>query len=243
MAKRYGEDSSVYKVRVLGEFPIAGDNNIIPLNLLEEAVGRDVNYDGSAPIAGLDVARFGDDSTAIVVRRGGEIIYADQWHHKDLMSTCGRVAELYFEKKLFSKIYVDSIGLGAGVADRLKELGVPVIAVNVAEQAAYKEKYNRLRDELWFSSRDFFADKNCCIREDLKLKDSLIAELSVITYDYTSSGKLKAESKDELKKRLGKDGMSPNLADAFNLTLCKGGKYRERRRALPVVTVRPDGWT
>lgn len=241
MAKRYGDNSSVYRVRVLGEFPEAGDNTIIPLNLLEAAVGRDVQYPNSPIIAGVDVARFGSDSTAIVTRRGGEILHAEEFYNKDLMETCGRVMHLH-QKNKFEKIYVDSIGLGAGVADRLKELGAPVIPVQVSELAAYKEKYSRMRDELWFQGREFFDNKNCTI-PDTEIMKKLIAELSIVTYTYTSGGKLLAESKEQLKGRLGKDGASPNLADAFNLTHCQGGKYQERRRAVQVEVQSSVGWT
>jgi phage terminase large subunit len=135
--------------------------------------------------------------------------------------------------------------LGAGVADRLKELNVPAIPVQVSELAAHGDLYHRLRDELWFMSRDYFSEKNCCFTDelDLDLREALISELATVTYKYTSTGKLLVESKEDLKARLGKDGMSPNLADAFNLSLCKLNRYRERKRAVPVQVASSKGWT
>jgi hypothetical protein len=49
--------------------------------------------------------------------------------------------------------------------------------------------------------------------------DALIAELVGPTYKLESSGKLKVESKDDMKKRGIK---SPNKADAFCLTFAGG---------------------
>ena len=243
MAKRYGEDSSVYRVRVLGEFPEASDNTVIPMNLVESALDRDVKYDGSEPIAGLDIARGGNDANALVIRKGGDICYADRWWSNDLMVTTGRVMKAYNEG-LFTVVYVDAIGLGAGVADRLKEMGVPTVPVQVSELASHNELYARLRDELWFLSREFFAEKNCKFSSklDRDLREALVAELSTVTYGYTSTGKLKVESKEELKARLGKDGMSPNLADALNLTMCKHGRRGEKAKARPVTVMSSAGW-
>jgi len=240
MADRYGEESTVYHVRVLGEFPDSSDDTVIPLHYIEAAVGRDTDYPMSPKIAGLDVARKGDDATAITVTQGNKIIYLDRWYNKDLMSTVGRVKALY-DEKVFHKVQVDAIGVGAGVADRLAELGVPTVLVNVAESTAYKEKYSRLRDELWWTGREFFQDLSCCIDPDIKWLDELIGELSSVKYDFASNGKLKVESKEEMKKR---GEHSPNLADSFLLTRFQGKKdIRVKRGKVNFQPVATGGWT
>jgi len=240
MADRYGKESSVYHVRVLGEFPDSSNDTVIPLHLIESAVGRDVDYSMSAKIAGLDVARKGDDATAITVTQGNSIEFIDRWYNKDLMSTVGRVKALY-DQRVFHKVQVDAIGMGAGVADRLNELGVPTVLVNVAESTAYKEKYNRLRDELWWAGREFFEDLTSSINPDIEYLDDLIGELSSVKYDFSSNGKLKVEGKAEMKKR-GED--SPNLADSFLLTRFKGKRdMRTRRGRVNFTKASTGGWT
>ena len=87
MAEKYGEESSIYKVRVLGEFPDMSDDTLISLSLLEEAVDRDVRPDLSPVIAGLDVARFGDDATALIIRKGPKILHISSWRNLDLMES------------------------------------------------------------------------------------------------------------------------------------------------------------
>ena len=80
----------------------------------------------------------------------------------------------------------------------------------------------RMRDELWWSAREWFYALDCHIPDD----GALLAELTLPTYNFTSGGKIKAESKDEIKKRTSKTasslGKSPDLADAFCLTFGSG---------------------
>jgi hypothetical protein len=84
------------------------------------------------------------------------------WSGTDLMVTAGRIKAEYdgtsYDMRP-SEILIDAIGLGAGVYDRCRELGLPVRAINVAEAAATRENCMRLRDELWFKGREWFQNK------------------------------------------------------------------------------------
>ena len=216
MAERYGTDSNVYRVRVLGEFPTAEDDAVIPLDWCESAVRRDVApFEDIRVIWGLDVARFGSDRTALAKRRANVLAEPVRWWQgKNLMQVAGLVFDAYHaaeDDDRPGEILVDSIGLGAGVVDRLHELGLPARGINVGESPAAGERYNRLRDELWWRAREWFEARDCIIPDD----PSLIAELSLPKYRFTSAGKLQIESKDELKSR---GVQSPDLADAFCLT-------------------------
>jgi hypothetical protein len=159
IAMEYGEHSNVYRVRVLGEFPLSDDNSVISLGLVEAAVDRDVSPNDFAVVWGLDVARFGDDTTALAKRRGNVLTEpVREWKKLDLMQTVGIIMQEWGEtlpEKRPGAINVDVIGLGAGVVDRLRELGLPVRGVNVGEAAATApERFMRLRDELWWKARD-----------------------------------------------------------------------------------------
>ncbi len=241
MAARYGEDSNVYRVRVLGEFPYASEDILIPLPWVEAAVGRDIEFPASKRIAGLDVARFGDDANALTVRQGGNLYFLDEWRNADLMETVGKIANYYRQEDLFDVVHVDAIGLGAGVADRLVEMGIPAISVNVSEVSALGERFNRLRDQLWWNVREFFESQQSRIDPDTNsmLQEDLKGQLTGIRYNFTSNGKIKVEGKDEMKKR----GLeSPNLADSFCLTFAEGLKNPERKRAKPVKKPSAKGW-
>lgn len=221
MAGKYGEDSNVFRVRVLGEFPTQSDDVLLPLHLVEEAVKRDVEAGPTTPVVwGLDVARFGGDRSALAKRQGNVLIEPIKtWQNKDLMELAGIVLSEY-DAVPYSKrpqaIYIDAIGLGAGLADRLRELDMPAVAVSVSETASLKDRFNRLRDELFWSAREWFEARDCRIPSD----DTLIAELTGIRYKYLSTGKLKVESKDEMKRR---GQRSPDVADAFVLSFAGQG--------------------
>lgn len=220
---RYGKDSNAYRVRVLGEFPTADDEAVIPLESVEAALARQVETLDYLPIWGLDVARFGDDRTALAKRRANRLVEPVKWWHgQDLMQTVGRLQAEYEDTPDPDKpaeILIDAIGLGAGVVDRASELGLPVRGINVGESAAVKAVYSRLRDELWFRGREWFAARNVSMPRD----DALISELTTPLYSFTSSGKIVVESKDDLKKR---GVRSPDLADAFLLTFAGGLQRR-----------------
>lgn len=219
MAKKYGERSPVYKVRVLGEFVGAADG-VISLELCEAAKVRDVVPIASAKVVwGVDVARFGDDSSALAKRKGNvQLEPIKEWWGKDTMQLAGLIKAEWDatpKKDRPVAINVDVIGIGAGVVDRLKELEMPVVGVNVSESEAVNSKadrqFNRLRDELWWKSREWLEAKDCKLADD----DELVAELTTPTYTILSNGLIKVEGKDEMKKRGVK---SPNRADAWNNT-------------------------
>lgn len=214
MARRYGQDSNIYRVRVLGEFPTSEDDAVIPLHLCEAATRREVERVPDARLIwGLDVARFGSDLSCLCKRWGNHLIEPTKtWQGKDTMTLAGIILMEYREAvHKPDAIVVDVIGVGAGVLDRLVDLNLPAIGCNVAESAAVSERFLRLRDELWFGVRDWLARMDCKMVDD----DELIAELTNVKYKVTPSGKLKVESKDEMRAR---GVASPNRADALCLS-------------------------
>jgi phage terminase large subunit len=233
--EEYGEDSNMFRVRVMGEFPIEGDDILIPLHLVESAINREVAMIPNTEIIwGLDVARFGDDRTALCKRHGNVVPEPIKWwSQKDLMQICGIVMDEYRNaNKKPDCIYVDTIGIGAGVTDRLSELGLPVVGVNVSESPAFGDKFMRMRDELWWTAREWFKRLDVRIPDDKRF----VGEVTLPTYGFSSGGKVKVESKDEMKKRTAQStnslGKSPDLADAFCLTFGSGALITKRRKAI-----------
>lgn len=218
--RTYGEQSAQYKIRVLGEFADMDADVIIPRSYAEGALGRDITPTGDV-FWGVDVGR-GGDASAVVKRHGDVVTGIAQYHFDDTMRVANVVYEDWEQTPEYAKpreVFVDVIGLGAGVADRLRELGLPVVDVNVAESPALKDKYPRLRDELWFNCRDWFESRRCSLPDTeygRELVEELVAPLIVIT----QGGKNSAESKLDMKRR----GLpSPNMADALNLTFAFQG--------------------
>jgi phage terminase large subunit len=217
VARTYGEKSNAYRVRVLGEFPLADDNTIIPFELVEAAKTRDVAATNVIPIWGLDCARFGSDRSALAKRQGNVLIEpVKSWHGLSAIELAQAIKIEYDSTNLAGRpsvICVDSIGLGAGVADILRNIGLPALDINVGESSSMKEKFRNLKAELWWAVRDWFYQRNVSLT-DSKLAEELIAP----QYKYTQTNKIQVESKDEMKKRGVLEGKSPDLADAFILT-------------------------
>lgn len=238
MAEEYGEDSNVYRVRVMGDFPLSEDDAVIPLDLVEAAVGRDIEPNKHLPVVwGLDVARFGDDTTALCKRRGNATLEpCKEWRKLDTMQVVGKIAVEYRQTPEGDRpvcINTDVIGLGAGVVDRGREIGLPMRAVNVGERPSTDvDRFMRQRDELWFLARDWLANRDCIMVRD----DKLMSELVQPKYKTESSGKLKVESKDDMKARGLK---SPNVADAFCLTFAGGEVAAFRRQRVAQHTYDP----
>jgi hypothetical protein len=216
MKARYGEESNAYRIRVLGEFPKSDEDTVIPMELLDLAMNRDVEASPYAPLVwGLDVARFGSDRSALCKRRGNAVTEPIKtWKNLDLMQLTGAVVaefEILPPSERPTEILVDSIGLGAGVVDRLRELNLPARGINVSESPAMGTTYRNLKAELWYKAKSWLEARDCRLPKD----ELLIAELATVRYSFTSNGKIQIEGKDEIRKR----GLaSPDKADAFCLT-------------------------
>ena len=219
-SREWGEDSVLYQTRVLGNFPTQEEDSLIPLAWIEAAVARHATA-GCAPGAGghpvgeveigVDLARYGECESVACVRRGITVVELRVWKKEDLMQSAGRVVELVRRHRPVW-VKVDVVGLGAGVVDRLHELGIAgVIGVNGAERPREPERFASLRAEIYFALRDRFSEGTIAIPAD----DRLIAQLAALRYGYTSRGQQKVEGKDEMRER----GLpSPDRADA--LALC-----------------------
>lgn len=228
-ARTYGVDSREFKVRVLGEFPESGADAVIPRAFVEAAIERDIVPLEGDRVWGLDPGRGGDPSG--FVDRGPNAIFAiEEKRYDNLMQLVGWVKHRWdaLPSRLRPRtIYVDVIGLGAGVADRLMELDLPVVAVNVSESASMSDRFMRLRPELWYAAREWFESMSVTLPR-LPLTEKLVDELVAVEQKILSTGKVDVESKQDLKSR---GVSSPNLADALCLTFAEGGAVLNGRKA------------
>lgn len=241
----YGKDSNKYRVRVKGEFPTQDDDTVIPLAFVLASKGRNVPMSNVWPIWGVDVARFGDDRSALVKRQGNTITDVPKiWRHLDGNQLAGRINAEYEQTPNDLKpkaICIDAIGVGYACLDALRHPSSPtreiVIGVDVSSETQASDLDNRRRDELWFEGRKWFANRESCIPlsickndKDLAVLETLIAELTVATFDHNSNGKRVVEQKKDMKKRLGS---SPDLADAFLMTFAVRPEARPDRSGRP----------
>ena len=158
---------------------------------------------------GVDVARFGSDKTALCVRWGYHVESLRSFERIDTMRTAGEVTVLVRDLDI-PAVFVDEGGLGAGVVDRLRELGAPVHGVQFGGKAPQSGRFANMRAEIFWELRRLFMDGLISIPPDEELASQLLG----LRYDVTSAGQVKMESKTSLRKRGIK---SPDKADALAL--------------------------
>lgn len=211
--QKYGEDSDIYRVRVLGEFPNQSSDTLIAISLIENAFDAEREKYGDSEIIGVDVARFGDDSSAFVYRKGNYAKVLEVIQGNDTMQIAGKTKN-YLKEYPHAKAAIDVIGVGAGVYDRLKEqddVSERITGVNFASQARETEEYANVRAESWGTVKNWLKDA-------ILDKHEGFYQLAQPKYKINSRGQIILEPKEDMKKRGVK---SPDVGDALAMTLAR----------------------
>ena len=207
----YGEDSDFVRVRIRGVFPRAGSMQFISSETVDMAMMREIPFEAyyHLPIVvSVDVARYGDDKSIINVRQGRKLLEQIKFRELNTMEVARETAGV-IQKVRPAATFVDEVGVGAGVVDRLRQLGYEVIGVNAGNSPDDDETYYNKRVEMWGRMRDWLKDAD--IPNDKDLRAALIG----VEYGFTDSRsgeKLRLERKADMKKR-GLD--SPDEGDAL----------------------------
>lgn len=216
----YGEDHDFVRVRVRGVFPRVDAVSFIALIDVQEAQLRTPEGQEFAPvIGGLDVARFGPDSSVLCPRQGRDA-QSRPWPSIQGQNTVAvaRWAFEWYMRLNLAALVVDSGGVGGGVFDQLELMGINVYSVDFSNSPdnESQEKYLNKRAEMYGRTRDWIKKGGCLPPDDKKAESKgLSAQLTAPTYTYQGDVKLQLESKKDLRRRLG---ISPDDADALAIT-------------------------
>lgn len=237
--RMWGEESPLWQMLVLGEFPDQGINSLITLAWVEAAIRRKPKHEIGITVISCDVAREGTDETVIMILNDDEVGEIESYSGRDTMETVGRIMRHWrrlSEPTRDLRVVVDDIGVGGGVTDRLRELGVPVIAFKGSVKPWYRgqgtkrpdrrrERFRNLRCQSWWFLREQLREDLLTIPTDDRLK----GQLTAVLYGVASDGTVEVESKKEQKAR----GLSsPDRADALVMAVWA--------RSVPAVTERKD---
>lgn len=226
IAEEYGEDSDMYRVRVLGEFPHASEMQFMPGDVVEAAMGRHLReemFDFAPVVIGVDVALFGGDRSVVFLRQGlmSKILYQKRGVKPEELAA--RVAMFEDEYKA-DAVIVDATGVGEGVMSSLRLMNRSPIAFYAGERSLLDNCHNR-RAEVWYKMRKWFYEGGA-IPDDSDLRDDLVGP----EYSTNSRGQIQLERKQDMKKR----GLaSPDLADALAVTF--GAEVRAKHEVQNVV--------
>lgn len=249
--QQWGEYSPIYQNRVLGEFSTRDQEGIIPLEWVEAANLRweDLKEAKQLDARALtcissDVAGTGLDETIVAVRRGPVISRLNKLSKHSTMSTSGVIVGLLRDREKTAYAVVDVIGVGTGVVDRLREQGFAVDAFNGSEATKQKDRTNELefinrRAWSWWNLRDLLDptfDSELALPPD----DELLGDLVAPKWLTSSTGKVKVEDKDEIRKRLGR---SPDMGDAVVMAFAGNAPPAAVTEFTPVSLEKSSTWT
>lgn len=210
-----GGDGHRYRHIWEGEYEVTSDRQLIPGDLVARARKAKAQcHPHDEVVLGVDVARFGDDETVIAVRRGRDA-YSEPWLYYrglDTMETASRVADTWRRLKP-AAVFIDEGGMGAGVVDRLRQLGFDPQAVNFGSRpdGIVDAKVANKRAEMWVRLRDWLRSDNVGIPDD----EALAAQLTNVEWKPNADDAILLERKEDMRKR----GLpSPDRADALALT-------------------------
>lgn len=204
---------NAWRQEMLCDFSASADDVLIPIDIVTDACSRSVkaaDVHGMPVIFGIDVARFGSDSSVVFRRQGLQAFKPDIFHGIDNMRLAGQIARLISEFNP-DAVFIDA-GQGQGVIDRLRQLGYTVNEVPFGGKALDNKRFVNRRAEMWYGIREWLKAGGCLQSDgNIQLKN----ELSTPRYWYDAAGKIVLEPKDKIKERLG---ASPDIADALALT-------------------------
>ncbi len=200
-----------YPCNATEAFILTGEDSFINASIVTSARHFTAEKYGSLLLA-VDPARYGDDRTSFIFRQGRCAWGLKSYVKKDLMETAGLIYMLNQQYKI-DKIFIDTIGIGAGLFDRCTEIidRDKLVAVNSSSSPLDGLKYKNKRAEMWGCVQEWLAEGNVQIPDS----DTLHADLCNIKYKFDSHGRLQMESKEDMKRR---GVRSPDEADALCLT-------------------------
>jgi len=223
MIQKYGIKSSVFRYRVLGEFPVIGSGNtVIPASFVESAFSSSSDASNGKRRIAVDIARYGDDETVIVIRKGyvvEAIIRLSNMDEVEIANELIRLAYIYTPDELA----VETAGIGNGVYDivKRKRLGCKVLQFVPQLLPLDKNTYENAITEAWFQLRFLLqptANKTSLL--SMKSDDDILEQLTSRRYESRGNGRIKLEDKQKHKQRT--KGQSPDIGDALAIAFYEG---------------------
>lgn len=208
-SEAWGEESNLYRARVLGRFPQQREDALFELAWIERARTQQLGSDGWARL-GVDVARYGSSESVIYCLRGACVRLVSARRGEDTSRTSGRIIRALADEGA-AYASVDEVGVGGGVVDALRASGYPVYGVS-SSSSPNSSRFANKRAEIYWGARELLRTGQL----DLDPDDEALAEqLALIRYHINPSGKILIESKEDMRRQ-GRP--SPDRADAFVLS-------------------------
>lgn len=213
----YGRDSPWVLINVFGQFPPSSLNALIGPDEVRAAMKRyyrDYDIGRASKVMGVDVARFGDDSSVIACRHGRQMMPFKKYRNLDSIQGAGTVTRAWEEFNADACFIDNTGGFGSGWLDQLRELGRGPIGIHFAGKPHKPERFANKRAEMYFDLCEWIKEGGA-----LPECDELISALTSTTYSFTKNNLMILEPKEVVKSKL--NGASPDEADAAALTFAE----------------------
>ena len=207
-------DANAFRQEFLCDFSASAEDVLIPLDLVEAGAERKIterDIAGLPLVLGVDVARFGADSSVFLRRQGRAAFKPLVLKGMSNKEVTERLVSYWHEYKP-AAVFIDA-GQGQGVIDWARDLIPNVIEVPFGGRAINENKFVNRRSEMWFGIREWLSAGGC-----LPDDERLLKELAAPVYSYNAAGKIMLEPKEKIVERLG---FSPDIADALALTFAQ----------------------
>lgn len=209
-------------------FQTSGEESLIDPKLVLAARKRELEMKG-AHLVGVDPARMGKDRTGIIHRHGRKMHSMDSLRKKTTMQVAGYCVRLLQDPATgiptdVDMLFIDMIGIGAGIYDRLVELGFGfeddgegrVIGVESGRSSLEDRRFSNKRAEMAVNMKLWYEQPGGVEVPD---SDEFQIDMCCPQYSYDSSGRWKIESKEHIT--LVRKMLSPDFFDAGSLTFAE----------------------
>jgi hypothetical protein len=258
VTREFGEDSPFVEARVHARFPKQVANKVIPLSWLEQSAENETTQTGAIRL-GVDIASDGGDEFVIAWADGMRTSVRHKTSGKanaNAVDVAGvvldqiRQAEEVHKQRQISdpvRVKIDAIGVGWGVVSTLKKWGdeqmhhAKIVGVNVAEKARDSNRFTNQRAEMWWNARTLLQPQTDGQQQvTIAVDQKTLAQLSGPQYMSDSSGRIKIESKVDMKRRgVG----SPDRAEAILLSLYDPPGSAQVDGIAPLSFTQTNDWT
>lgn len=242
---RWGETSALYRIKVLGQFAPDDDHALIPLSWVQAANQRWRAWDEAGrpqpagrTVLGVDVGHMGEDRSVIATRKGDVVMAVEAWVKRDTVELL-HLVESRLAAWTSPTVVPDAIGVGAGLVDNLRHRGhgvrpfVASAATRVRDSTG-TQGFTRVRSAAWWHLRELL-DPAMDARLALPPDDELTADLITPRFEAVTGGKINVESKDTIRKRLGR---STDYGDAV-VQAAWVEQYERDHATQPAADLRP----
>lgn len=211
VAKYGGKEHPFIQSNVFGEFAKRVENALLSLSEFNACVASPPQYmpNNLDQHAFCDVAG-GGAKNVFAHRVGNRIRIVKKWIEPSEMATCGEIAALYHrlhKETGLDSVTIDASGAGKPMADRLSEMGIPVVKFFGNAQPFFDTDYSNAISEAWGTMASKIKECDRIIPEDEDFRMQMLTR----PLKRNSSGKFQIQPKEEYCK----SHPSPDEADAI----------------------------